>query len=166
MIQIIINDTNYKNKKDITFLIHTEGCESDIDNESLIFQEHNLNHNFYQMSTNYLFEHIHNEPEYVQGIGISAVSQEFMAKMWWDELKQNNTYLSHPMWVLENNQWILIEELSETFEWKNYPPTETFYYQTILRSYFHHLEQTMLNISRNIDNLQRHGDLFWVPGMI
>jgi len=74
------------------------------------------------------------EPKCVNGIGVSAVSNNYMAELWEEIIsKERNTmsgsgkgYMVHPMWQRfnENVGWQTIREKSFNFGWKNYHPVE------------------------------------------
>ena len=66
------------------------------------------------------------EPYFVNGIGVSAVSNTFAKRWWWEEINAGKGYMVHPMWIREAPywKWSAIRESSFNFGWKNYPPTE------------------------------------------
>ena len=74
-----------------------------------------------------------NEPICVIGIGVSAVSSEYMACLWREIIVPNeykNTmdgdgggYMVHPMWMrFSDGEWSDVREQSYRFGWKNYNP--------------------------------------------
>jgi len=74
------------------------------------------------------------EPQCVTGIGVSAVSSEYMAELW-EEIIENDAntmdglgkgYMVHPMWVRKAKWagWVSIRERSCEFGWKNYHPRD------------------------------------------
>lgn len=66
------------------------------------------------------------EPCFVNGIGVSALSNTFTQKWWWEEVCNGKGYMVHPMWErsMPDGKWDCIGEISFNFGWKNYPPTE------------------------------------------
>ena len=74
------------------------------------------------------------EPQCVTGIGVSAVSSEYMAELW-EEIIENGDngmdgngkgYMVHPMWARKAvwTGWVSIRERSCEFGWKNYHPRD------------------------------------------
>jgi len=120
-------EENKNEEKMIIFYIHTSNRQGCMDEEGLIYEREEKP--FIEMSANYILEHIGNEPEYIVGIGISAVSNEFMAKEWWTEIEGRRGYMSRPMWNRwagvpgkDDFGWSNIREMSFNFGWNNYPP--------------------------------------------
>ena len=127
--------TNKENN--VYFYIHTSNRHGCMDEEGLIYEREE--EPFIEMSANYILEHIGNEPEYIVGIGISAVSNEYMAKQWWIEIGREEGYMTRPMWGRwgflpwpqdghalgpDKYGWSDMREKSLNFGWKNYPPAE------------------------------------------
>ena len=114
----------------VYFYIHTSNRrDGPMDEENLIYvcEEAPI----IEMSADYILEHIGNEPEYIVGIGVSAVSNEFMATEWWDIIDEQQGYMRRPMWNRWNGVpgkddfgWSSIREKSFKFGWKNYQPPE------------------------------------------
>jgi hypothetical protein len=76
-----------------------------------------------QLEANIILEHLVEEPEYVIGIGVSAVSSKFIAKMWWNYIDDGQEYMIKSMWTrIPDGEWICVREKSYNFGWKNYPP--------------------------------------------
>lgn len=70
-------------------------------------------------------------PSFITAVGISAVSDEFMMKLWSEIISEEpNTldgkgegYMVHPMWVRNHSDggWSCVREQSCIFNWKGYP---------------------------------------------
>ena len=115
---------------------------------------------YYEMSAEYLLEHLAAEPEYVIGIGVSAVSPEYMCKEWWKAINNvGRGYRFSPMWEHTSTGWAVERENSCTFGWENYPPLailndfctlEQRFKQT-LRHHYRRLENILISIERQID---------------
>ena len=75
-----------------------------------------------QLEANIILKHLVEEPEYVIGIGVSAVSSKFMAKMWWNYIGEGEEYMTKSMWMrMPDGEWVGVRETSCNFRWKNYP---------------------------------------------
>jgi hypothetical protein len=169
------NEMEY-NKDDgeqIMFLIHTGGSHGGMDKDGLIFE--NEKSEYYEMSADYLLEHMGGEPEYVVGVGISAVSPKFMSEKWWDEIEGHNGFMSKPMWnkwgggATAATEWNDACEKSFNFGWKNYPPLDTVQIDEI----HHHLmnfddgdtgriiQEIKDTVENIVENIIEHGDVVW-----
>ena len=157
--------TNEENN--IYFYIHTLNRQGCMDEEGLIYVDENPP--FIEMSANYILEHIGNEPEYIVGIGISAVSNEYMAKQWWIEIEGHEGYMVRPMWnrcIGDQYGWSTVRETSYNFGWKNYPPAEI--NQLLTKNDFKefiddNFDSDCLSgqFEQLFENLKDHGDYYW-----
>ena len=80
---------------------------------------------YYEMSSNYMLEFLSNEPEYVVGIGVSAVSPKYMETKWWKKVYTKNEY--NTMYILhssqsEGKQWSPIRLSFNEQTMGGYPP--------------------------------------------
>jgi len=117
---LIDTDDTEESEGRITVYIHTNFRDDKYDESGLIIKDENPP--FIKMSSNYILEYMGNEPECVVGIGINAVSNEYMAKNWWeqrDPLNQKNWYFCPAFCTFKR-----CGDDSESFGWKNYPPVK------------------------------------------
>jgi len=141
----------------ITFLIHLSRPPQK--NPTLIIMDET--YKYYEMAAEYLLEHLADEPEYVIGIGVSAVSPKYMRKEWWKTINIiGKGYMFSSMWGRDAQLgWYVEREKSRLFEWENYPPLavlnnfcslEQRFKQT-LRHHYARLENIFISIERQID---------------
>lgn len=78
------------------------------------------------------------EPDYIDGIGVSAVSSELMMDWWRDMISTNQNhfdvagkgYMVHPMWIrqpidsVDGENWVSVRETSFNFGWRGYKVDE------------------------------------------
>jgi len=121
-IVVDVCDSDDDNDAEIQFAIHLNWHNGvPMDNNGLIFLAEEPEPP--QLEANIILEHLVEEPEYVIGIGVSAVSSKFIAEMWWNYIDDGQEYMIKSMWMrLPNGEWISVREKSYNFGWKNYPP--------------------------------------------
>ena len=175
-------DEDKNEENSVYFYIHTSKRREGMDAEGLIYEMED--EPFIEMSANYILEHIGYEPENIVGVGISAVSNEFMAKQWWEEIEGREGFMIRPMWNRwagvsgkDGWGWSDIREKSFNFGWKNYPPAEI--NQLLTKEMFQKFIQTNFNggvindqshsvicclnsnFNELFENLIEHGDMNW-----
>lgn len=110
------------NETEILFAVHLTWYGGvHMDTDCLIYLEEESTPP--QLDANVILEHLVDVPNFITGIGVSAVSSKFMAKTWWEYIEEGAGYMSKHMWAcMPDGEWLNIREKSFNFGWDNYPP--------------------------------------------